>query len=109
MKTCAIKKINQDFDIDKFLDNLFLAEEKIKRQKKISNEFSKISSTLVREAVKHFKTKHFRSEDENDFDERYLFTQKEVEEFVKLNKNPAVKIRYVEDKIDGFLYYELYR
>lgn len=96
-------------EVDELL-NLLLTNDSKTKQTKVEKELDKISSTLVKEAIKHFnKTKHFRPENEEDFDERYLYSSSEVEEFVKLNKNPKVKIKKLNDSNGFFFCYKLYR
>ena len=96
-------------EVDELL-NLLLTNNSKTKQTKVEKELDKISSTLVKEAIKHFnKTKHFRPENEEDFDERYLYSSSEVEEFVKLNKNPKVKIKKLNDSNGFFFCYKLYR
>ena len=101
-----------DLEMERFLDELFgpdeEAEKRRKQKEQDAKEFAKIASTLVREAVKHFKTKQFRPEDKNDFDERYLYSKAELDEFNKLNKNSAVKILILKDDNGCVFCYKLY-
>ena len=74
-------------------------------------QIEEINSSLVKEAVKHFSTKHYRSGNKDDFDERYFYHKEEVDLFFKLNKNPKVKVRieYEEKQPNQIYCYILYR
>lgn len=71
----------------------------LERNKKIEQEIDTSINSLVSEAVKHF-AKRFRKGYSKDFDERYFYSKSEVEKFLKLNKNPQVKIREKYDEIE---------
>ena len=95
------------------LEELFAevtAELAQKEMKKFEKQLDETVNSLVKEAVKHF-TKRFRKSDEDDFDERYLYSETEVNLFKKLNKNPNVKIRteYDEKNPKKVFCYILYR
>lgn len=97
------------FDILEIIEEL----EQEKRHQEAQLFDKQIETTvndIVSEAVKHF-SKRFRKGDKDDFDERYLYSQAEVDKFFELNKNPNVKVRkeYYEKMPDKIFCYILYR
>lgn len=81
-----------------------------KKERKISQEINTSIDSLILEAVKHF-SKRFRKGEEEDFDERYFYSQKDIDKFFELNTNPNVKVRkkYDEKFPDKVFCYILYR
>lgn len=77
----------------------------------LNQQLDSTINNLVIEAVKHFKTKRFRKNEEDDFDERYFYHQSEIDAFFKLNTNPNVKMRIEYDtQIPNKIFcYVLYR
>ena len=98
-----IEKIFEDFE-----DTL----EKKKQQaiKDFEEQLNEVSNSLVLEAVKHF-SKRFRRTDKSDVDERYFYNKDELTKFLKLNKNPKVKIytKYDSNFPDRIFCYIAYR
>lgn len=77
----------------------------------LNNYINDMSMALVLEAIKHFKTKHFRRGDDNDFDERYFYNKNELALFLKLNTNPEVNYRteYYDNCPEKIFCYVVYR
>ncbi len=93
---------NYDVEIQELFDAFeVIAQEKKKQAiKDFEQQLNETTNSLILEAVKHF-SKRFRKsdkDDETDVDERYFYNENEVKRFLKLNKNPQVKIRIEYDK-----------
>lgn len=98
-----------DTDIDELLEELGLEDEneveKIKEFNMNDNYYfdSYMEASLepmIKEILKHFSTRYRKSSDNDPYEEdaRYLYKQKEVDLFFKLNDNPNLIVEPQFDK-----------